>query len=713
MPFVVPNAAEAALPQQARPDSRDLDIMNAAEMGTGVLSGGSVTSQTTPNMTVQVAKAQVLIGGAAVTVPAGDSPACAAADATNPRIDLLTADTAGAKLIVQGSPAAVPVMPAIPTGRVVLARLDVPPGAVSVSGTQIVDKRVMLLGATIYAEDFGAVGDGRMTNDGAMTSGSATLTSASLAFTSGDVGKVAVVYGAGASGVALVTTVSAYVSATQVTLAATASTTVTGVETTVGTNDQAGLQNALNALVPGQTLKLAPNKHYLHSAVLVCSVARTTVDGMNSRLTGYVSSACALRITGNDVTLQNLVAYCAGMTVRPSAPDQSSIIVLYTSGFIAHRVTAIRSTFGLFGASNFWLYDVTMRDTWADGIHMTDGCNNGLVVRPVVVNPGDDGVAVVSYNDDANICRHITIRSPRVWNQTYGRGVSCVGGTDITYTDVQVYGSWGAAIYVGQEWTGTTAQYTKPVTRVKVLGGRVVRSNYDSTVDHGAILVFTQQANGVVRDVEISDVIIENTRPGASYNMSVVLASGASIVDSKFNNMNVVGIGPGVDFAGPTSGFTRTGWDSTQKLYPTRVLGADVTTTSTSIVAVTGLIWNITDVGTYLIELYGTDASSITTGGPRFGVNGAISGVGTTGIVVEQNTSLSAVTKAIGSWAATAGANPGTANTAFPVIMRALLVITAVPAAPTIPLLQVCWQMSAAGTGTLKAGTYATLKRVA
>lgn len=67
-----------------------------------------------------------------------------------------------------------------------------------------------------------------MAGDGAMTLGSATLNASEATFVAGDVGRSIVVRGAGVNGADLRTTIATYVSATQVTLATTASSTVTG-----------------------------------------------------------------------------------------------------------------------------------------------------------------------------------------------------------------------------------------------------------------------------------------------------------------------------------------------------------------------------------------------------------------------------------------------------------------------------------------------------
>jgi hypothetical protein len=82
-----------------------------------------------------------------------------------------------------------------------------------------------------------AVGQVRRVLDAAMTSSSATLTSATGGFSSGDVGKTVTVQGAGAAGVVLTTTISAVTNSTTATLAAPAATAVTGAYAAVGARE--------------------------------------------------------------------------------------------------------------------------------------------------------------------------------------------------------------------------------------------------------------------------------------------------------------------------------------------------------------------------------------------------------------------------------------------------------------------------------------------
>lgn len=102
------------------------------------------------------------------------------------------------------------------------------------------------------AGDYGAVGDGKMILDAAMTSGSAVLSAPSGSWTAADVGKHVMVNAAGpvpgtsGSG-ALFSTIQSYQSATQVTLADAATRTVAGVAVMYGTDDSAAVKSAMSA----------------------------------------------------------------------------------------------------------------------------------------------------------------------------------------------------------------------------------------------------------------------------------------------------------------------------------------------------------------------------------------------------------------------------------------------------------------------------------
>lgn len=123
------------------------------------------------------------------------------------------------------------------------------------------------LTAIDFVKTCGAVADGKVVADAAISSGSAVLTSATGLFTAGDVLKPIVVAGAGTGGADLRTTIASRQSATQVTLAANASTTVSAFGAMWGTDNGPALQTALDTLATrgGGEITIGPGKFFVYT----------------------------------------------------------------------------------------------------------------------------------------------------------------------------------------------------------------------------------------------------------------------------------------------------------------------------------------------------------------------------------------------------------------------------------------------------------------
>ena len=141
MPFTIPNEADAFNTDQAEPDSIDFGILAAIHARDGVLFGCAVTAQGTPDMTVAVAVGRVTVAGVGAAVTAGNVT-ITAADATNPRFDLIVSNSSGTLSATAGTAAANPVFPAIPATSVVLAAVYVPANDTTIAANQITDKRL-------------------------------------------------------------------------------------------------------------------------------------------------------------------------------------------------------------------------------------------------------------------------------------------------------------------------------------------------------------------------------------------------------------------------------------------------------------------------------------------------------------------------------------------------------------------------------------------
>lgn len=124
-------------------------------------------------------------------------------------------------------------------------------------------------GERISVKDFGAKGDGINRFDGAITSGTATLTSASGTFSSADIGKPIVVSGAGPAGLPLVTTIASINSATSVVLSANASTTVSSASYVYGTDDTAAINASVSAVSLMGGMIYFPRGTYMETSTIV------------------------------------------------------------------------------------------------------------------------------------------------------------------------------------------------------------------------------------------------------------------------------------------------------------------------------------------------------------------------------------------------------------------------------------------------------------
>lgn len=141
MAWTVPDKGEGDNDLQSILFQEYLEVLVAGISGVDcVLSGCAITGGA--DMTPAVAKGAVLSNGTLFAVAAGDVT-IPAADATNPRIDLIVVDSSGAKQVRQGTAAAAPKPPARSANDVVLGAVYVPANDTSIETSKITDMRVM------------------------------------------------------------------------------------------------------------------------------------------------------------------------------------------------------------------------------------------------------------------------------------------------------------------------------------------------------------------------------------------------------------------------------------------------------------------------------------------------------------------------------------------------------------------------------------------
>lgn len=321
----------------------------------------------------------------------------------------------------------------------------------------------------------------------------------------------------------------------------------------------AALQAMFDSLRPGDTLTLSPQT-YRHSGVLRIRASGVTIEGNGATLQATNDATSAVQILGDNVTVRNLNLSAPLTGTRYESLDQHKLVVVGDGVTVSDVTVTGSAASGVFvyGASNFRLNRVTVRNSRADGIHMTNGANNGRVDNAVTQWTGDDGVAVVSYGGEP-ICHDIVIESPTVMGTTHGRGISVVGGQDISYRNITVSQSSAAGVYIAAEGN---PYFTHSVNRVEVIGGTVTGANTSTSVVHGAVLVYGGNTGRSVSNVTISGLTIADTPRTAYRNVGIVLDTG-TVSNIAFTNIALrntslipLALSPRV----PAGSYTASGW---------------------------------------------------------------------------------------------------------------------------------------------------------
>lgn len=188
------------------------------------------------------------------------------------------------------------------------------------------------------------------------------------------------------------------------------------------------------------------------------------------------------------------------------------------------------------------LSNCTVTQTLADGIHITDGCHDIDIVQNHVTKTGDDFIAVVSYRSDLELSRNILISGNTVGIQSLGRGISVVGGADVTIDSNLIGPSWGAGIYIVSE----KRYNTFGVRGVTVSGNTLTDVATNRSVGHSAIhLLGRDNPDSVQASLGVEGVLITGNRIQGAGKGGIYLGSycsGVSLVGNELTDVAGSGI---------------------------------------------------------------------------------------------------------------------------------------------------------------------------
>ena len=325
------------------------------------------------------------------------------------------------------------------------------------------------------------------------------------------------------------------------------------------TDSAASLQAQLDAVPPGGSLTLEP-RTYTHADVIKLRVPGVRIDGNGATLEATNDATSAVQITADGVQLANVTLKAPSGGKRWSSLDQAKLAISGSHDSVS-QVTIVGSAasgIAVDGARDFSVQGVSISATRADGIHITGGSHNGVVDNVRTDQTGDDAVAVVSPVADGAPCSDIQITNVSVASTRWGRGISVVGGRNVSIRGFSVANTSAAGIYVATEGAPF---YTDSVEGVDVSGGTITGANQDATVVQGAVLVYSGSPGKKVTNARVSDVAISGTPSSAQRNVGLIVDEG-SVSGISFSGISIDGSGAEQFFTNaPASSYNAAGLD--------------------------------------------------------------------------------------------------------------------------------------------------------
>lgn len=169
----------------------------------------------------------------------------------------------------------------------------------------------------------------------------------------------------------------------------------------------------------------------------------------------------------------------------------------------------------------------TVRDTLADGIHITGGSGNIRVERNIVRDTGDDMIAVVSYEKNGTWVKNVKISRNDV-SGGHARGITVSGGTDISLERNRIADTGGAGVFIASEGSYRTYE----VRNLKVSRNEILRDSRNASIpEKGGI-----RLQATYKEPSIVNAIIERNTITDSADSGILILGSASIEASFARN---------------------------------------------------------------------------------------------------------------------------------------------------------------------------------
>jgi polygalacturonase len=300
------------------------------------------------------------------------------------------------------------------------------------------------------------------------------------------------------------------------------------------TDDTAAINAAIQSMKSGGTVVFEPGRTYIKTRNIVMNKPKVKLWGygavLYSRATredlkkgkGGVEISIQLRAPDTGVFGVTMISNLRKRLI--GHPNQAAVFV------IGPRQSVIDSHFEYTGngvlvreGTDFLIARNVVYRTTSDGIHVTTRSQRGRILCNTVRETGDDMIAVVNYGRGEPNIGDFLIEGNDVAGQYWGRGITVVGGKDVTIRSNTVADTThGAGIMVAGDPSYKTADVRNVlVERNTITGVQTSKPRYSArkdlrTTGHAAIEINAPAdysiRNLLVRDNKVSGAARDGIR---------------------------------------------------------------------------------------------------------------------------------------------------------------------------------------------------------
>ncbi|MGI0025203.1 MAG: right-handed parallel beta-helix repeat-containing protein, partial [Nitrososphaera sp.] len=307
-------------------------------------------------------------------------------------------------------------------------------------------------------------------------------------------------------------------------------------------DDTAAINSTINAAKAQGKWVYIPAGTFYHREFTLNNVSMTGAGNTTAILYGFDADNPTVFVEGSGVTVSNvqIKAASSGRT----AVDWP-LFFDHVSNFTVDRVIVDGGNSGgilNYGGSNGKIINSIVRNTLADAIHNTDGAHDIIIANNTVRNAGDDMIAVVNYG---GTMRNFLIQDNDVADQSFGRGITVAGGSDVTVQGNKISNTnCCAGINISTETAWTTPAFSNVLVKNNQL------SNNSGSTGHGAILVWGGaglvdrvriEGNTITNPVHHSIWVLENISNIALINNTMNDPEGRGINNAGGSNVHCSG----------------------------------------------------------------------------------------------------------------------------------------------------------------------------